>query len=219
MDVHQCPLLTLSGHQSSISPDWSPVGSACYFLIIIVIRHETASAARWALLLIVRTLFDHAITVAVRTGFSFHVCLPADIFASLTHQRNAPREHRQLCDVGHLGVMRSWISTCGLALQCCRLKHCTARTYWSRISGPILARGAKNYLVQRVTDGAQSRRICSGIWRSPDRRNCQDGTAPSRSPVPQGRALQSIPALGTYSTGHDWASLNGGSNNLRPTRR
>ena len=88
MDVHQCPLLTLSGHQSSISPDWSPVGSACYFLIIIVIRHETASAARWALLLIVRTLFDHAITVAVRTGFSFHVCLPADIFASLTRQPN-----------------------------------------------------------------------------------------------------------------------------------
>src|SRR6516164_7096082 len=51
-----------------------------------VIRHETASAARWALLLIVRTLFDHTITVAVRTGFSFHVCLPADIFASLTRQ-------------------------------------------------------------------------------------------------------------------------------------
>ena len=68
----------------TVAPDWSPVGSACYFLIIIVIRHETASAARWALLLIVRTLFDHAITVAVRTGFSFHVCLPADIFASLT---------------------------------------------------------------------------------------------------------------------------------------
>jgi hypothetical protein len=40
------------------------------------------------LLLIVRTLFDHAITVAVRTGFSFHVCLPADIFASLTRQPN-----------------------------------------------------------------------------------------------------------------------------------
>ena len=72
----------------TVAPDWSPVGSACYFLIIIVIRHETASAARWALLLIVRTLFDHAITVAVRTGFSFHVCLPADIFASLTRQPN-----------------------------------------------------------------------------------------------------------------------------------
>ena len=64
----------------------SLAGSACYFLIIIVIRHETTAAARWALLLIVHTLFDDAITVAVRTGFSFHVCLPADIFASLTRQ-------------------------------------------------------------------------------------------------------------------------------------
>jgi hypothetical protein len=28
-------------------PIGSPVGSACYFLIIIVIRHETTAAARW----------------------------------------------------------------------------------------------------------------------------------------------------------------------------
>ena len=55
-----------------------------FFLIIIVIRHETTAAARWALPLIVRTLFNDAITVAVWTGFGFHVCLPVDILASLT---------------------------------------------------------------------------------------------------------------------------------------
>jgi hypothetical protein len=52
----------------------SPAGSACYFFIIIVIRHETTAAARWALLLFVRTLFNDAITVALWTGF--HLCLP-----------------------------------------------------------------------------------------------------------------------------------------------
>jgi hypothetical protein len=53
-------------------------GSACYFFIfiIIVIGHETTTTARWALLLIVRTLFNDAITVALWTGFGFHVCLP-----------------------------------------------------------------------------------------------------------------------------------------------
>ena len=50
-----------------------PAGGACYFLIIIVIRHETTAAARWALPLVVRTLFNDAITVAVWTGFGFHV--------------------------------------------------------------------------------------------------------------------------------------------------
>ena len=85
----------------------SPVGSLCYFFIIIVIRHETAAAARWALLLIVRALFNDAITVAVWTGF--HVCLPANAFASLTcqNQSNALGKHRQLSDVGHLGAIRS----------------------------------------------------------------------------------------------------------------
>jgi hypothetical protein len=62
----------------------SSASSASYFFIVIVIRHETAAAARWALLLIVRTLFNDAVTVAVWTGF--HVCLPVDIFASLTRQ-------------------------------------------------------------------------------------------------------------------------------------
>jgi len=52
----------------------SPAGSACYFFVIIVIRYEATAAARWALLLIVRTLFNDAITVAVWTGF--HVCVP-----------------------------------------------------------------------------------------------------------------------------------------------
>src|SRR5215469_15108830 len=62
----------------------SPAGSACYLFIIIVIRHETTAAAPWALLLIVRTLFNDAITIAVWTGF--HVCLPVDTFAGLTRQ-------------------------------------------------------------------------------------------------------------------------------------
>jgi hypothetical protein len=57
----------------------SPAGGACYFfVIIIVIRHETAAATRWALLLIVRTLFNDAITVALWTGF--HMCLPVNTF-------------------------------------------------------------------------------------------------------------------------------------------
>ena len=61
--------------------------SARYFVIVIVIRHETTAAARGALLLIVRTLFNDAITVAVWTGF--HVCLPVDISAShdVVHRR------------------------------------------------------------------------------------------------------------------------------------
>jgi hypothetical protein len=51
-------------------------GSAYYFFIIIFIRHETTAAARWASLLIARTLFNDAITVAVWAGFGFHVCPP-----------------------------------------------------------------------------------------------------------------------------------------------
>ena len=57
-----------------------PFRSANYFFILSVIRDETTAAARWALLLIVSTLFNDAITVAVWTGF--HVCLPADSFGS-----------------------------------------------------------------------------------------------------------------------------------------
>lgn len=73
----------------------SPAGSPCYFFIIIVIGHETTTAARWALLLIVRTLFNDAIAVALWTGF--HVCLPVNIFANLTRQANLMhREARQL---------------------------------------------------------------------------------------------------------------------------
>src|SRR5215467_9331385 len=65
-------------------PDWSSTGSANYLFIIIVIRHETTAAARWALPLIVRTLFNDAIAVALWTGFGFHVCLPVVTFASPT---------------------------------------------------------------------------------------------------------------------------------------
>ena len=50
-------------------------GSACYFFIIIFIRHETTAAARWALPLIVCTLFNDAIAVALWTDFGFHVRL------------------------------------------------------------------------------------------------------------------------------------------------
>ena len=63
--------------------------SSRYFfvvLVIVVIRHETTAAARWALPLIVRTLFNDAITVAVWTGF--HVRLPVDTSASLIRQPN-----------------------------------------------------------------------------------------------------------------------------------
>ena len=67
---------------NDVSPDWSLADSASYFFIIVVIRHETTAAARWALPLIVRTLFNDAVTVAVWTGFGFHVRLPVGIFAS-----------------------------------------------------------------------------------------------------------------------------------------
>jgi hypothetical protein len=91
----RCPYMTQSGHSSRSRDPFAgsgavlrvadvTAGSACYFFIIIFIRHETTAAARWALLLIVRTLFYDAITVAVWTGFGFHVCLPVDIFASPT---------------------------------------------------------------------------------------------------------------------------------------
>ena len=57
--------------------------SAYYFfiVIVIVIRYETTATARWALPLIVRTLFNDATTVAVWT--CFHVCLPVNTSASL----------------------------------------------------------------------------------------------------------------------------------------
>jgi len=61
-------------------------GLGHHFFIIIVNRHESTAAARWALLLIVSTLFNDAITVAVWTGF--HVCLPVDTSESLTRQPN-----------------------------------------------------------------------------------------------------------------------------------
>jgi hypothetical protein len=44
---------------------------------------------------------------------------------------------------------------------------------------PFCTRGARSCLAQQVTDGARSRRIGPCTWRSQDRRNGQDGTAPS----------------------------------------
>jgi hypothetical protein len=55
-------------------------GSACYFFVIIIVRHEATAATRWALLLIISTLSNDAITVAVWTGFGLHVCLPVNSF-------------------------------------------------------------------------------------------------------------------------------------------
>src|SRR6516162_1261642 len=64
----------------------SPADGACYLFIMIVIRHETTAAARWALLLIVRTLSNDAITIAVWAGF--HVCLPVDNLREPNPPRN-----------------------------------------------------------------------------------------------------------------------------------
>ena len=58
--------------------------STSYFFVIIAVWHETTTSARWALLLIVRTLFNDAITVALWAGF--HVALPVDTFAGLTRR-------------------------------------------------------------------------------------------------------------------------------------
>ena len=53
-----------------------PTGSPGYFFVLIfIIRHETAATARWALLLIISALFNDTIAVAIWTGF--HVCLQA----------------------------------------------------------------------------------------------------------------------------------------------
>ena len=79
----------------------SLAGSAYYFIIIIVIRHETTATAHWALLLIIRVLFNDAGTLALWT--SFHVCLPMDIVADLTRQS---KEKLQSQSYSHL-VRRS----------------------------------------------------------------------------------------------------------------
>jgi hypothetical protein len=65
-----CRLLTRSGHRRPFRGIGSPAdGGACHFVIIIVIGHETTAAAPWALLFIVRTLFNDAFAIAVWTGF------------------------------------------------------------------------------------------------------------------------------------------------------
>ena len=40
-----------------------------FFMLVVVVRYETAATARWALLFIVRAFFNDTITVAVWTGF------------------------------------------------------------------------------------------------------------------------------------------------------
>jgi hypothetical protein len=54
-----------------------------FFLVVFVIRYETTAAARWALLFIVRTFSNDAVTVAVRA--SFHVCPSSRSFTPLRH--------------------------------------------------------------------------------------------------------------------------------------
>jgi hypothetical protein len=49
------------------------LGRTNYFFIVVVIRHDTAAAARWTLMFIVRAFVNYTITVAVWTRFSFHV--------------------------------------------------------------------------------------------------------------------------------------------------
>ena len=58
--------------------------------------------------------------------------------------------------------------------------------------------------------GVQSRHISRGTCRSRDRRNCRDGTAPSRSPALRAGTQQSIPAPDRCSTRGGWASPGGG---------
>jgi hypothetical protein len=62
-----------SEHRTFIAGLGHQLASAGHFFIINVIRHETTAATPWASLLIVRTLFNDAFTIAVWTGF--HVCL------------------------------------------------------------------------------------------------------------------------------------------------
>jgi hypothetical protein len=38
-------------------------------MLVVVVRYETTTTARWALLFIVRAFFNDTITVAVWTGF------------------------------------------------------------------------------------------------------------------------------------------------------
>jgi hypothetical protein len=82
-------LLAQSGHTRARNecllltpPTGSSAGSAYHFItiIVVVIRHETTAATRWALPLIVRTLFNDAIPVALWT--SFHGYLPMDTIAT-----------------------------------------------------------------------------------------------------------------------------------------
>src|SRR5215467_13368079 len=87
----------------------SPAGGACYLFIMIIIRHETTATACWALLLIVRTLSNDAITIAVWTGF--HVCLPVDTPASLTRQPEVMHDTSTAGDESEEGTLRcAWES-------------------------------------------------------------------------------------------------------------
>ena len=53
-------------------PPRSRTGRANYLFIVVIIGDETAATARWTLMLTVLAFFDHTITVAVWTRFSFH---------------------------------------------------------------------------------------------------------------------------------------------------
>jgi hypothetical protein len=63
--------LDYEGAQQSWPPR-SGTDRANYFFIVVVIGYDTAATAHWTLMFIVRAFFDHTITVAVWTRFSFH---------------------------------------------------------------------------------------------------------------------------------------------------
>jgi hypothetical protein len=90
--------------------------STCYFfiVIIIVIRHKTTAAAHWALLLIVRTLFNDAITVALWTGF--HMCLPVATLASLTRQAKEKLQSQFFSHLVRRSVLAPRCAPCGRPL-------------------------------------------------------------------------------------------------------
>jgi hypothetical protein len=43
-------------------------------MVVVVVRYETTTTARWALLFVVCAFFNDTVTIAVRTGFHAQVC-------------------------------------------------------------------------------------------------------------------------------------------------
>jgi hypothetical protein len=75
-------------------------------MVVVVLRHDTAAAARWTLLFIVRAFFNDTITVAVWTGFHVRLLgmLPDYIRCCLADPAIAarPRHFRFTSESGHV---------------------------------------------------------------------------------------------------------------------